>query len=184
MRRFLDNVGITMRHKARLVGLALILAATIGGCGAGAATANVRLIRPQADLSVREMSVRVAALAGYEEFTSHFASATRELLRAQGLRVADDSADSDQDVRYQMNCIATPQQRTMTVPTPGGAIYGVPGAVHNVTVSCRLHDGQTQSDILRAEVYAVKGWGPGFGREEAQPAAERLVEQMALRGVF
>ncbi len=57
-------------------------------------------------------------------------------------------------------------------------------ALQSVTMNCSLSDVSTRALVMRADVRANKGWGYGFGRNEAENATAELIRQMEARGLL
>lgn len=57
-------------------------------------------------------------------------------------------------------------------------------ALQSITMNCTLTEIQKNIVVMKADVIAQKGWGFGFGQNEAEHATQELIKQMEQAGLI
>lgn len=57
-------------------------------------------------------------------------------------------------------------------------------ALQSITMNCTLSETKMKLVVMKADATAHKGWGFGFGENEAQHVAQKLTDEMEVAGLI
>jgi len=155
---------------------------SLAGCATIGSTSNVT-VNKRAGYSqqIDEVFVAIKIDGIPQTFSIPFVSNLQSDLQSRGVK-ADVKAISELDLdpvkegdiekhHYIMVCIPT-------------KTFSDQYALRSVTMNCTLSETEKKLVVMKADATANKGWGFGFGENEAQHVAQKLIDEMEGAGLI